>query len=1041
MTGGTLGEFFSSLSFASALVAMFSLLLAEREQGVERRSWEKLGLTSFGLHALSVLGIIVTLFALIYTHRYEYHYVWAHSSNELPVYYMISCFWEGQEGSFLLWCFWHSVLGMILMRTLRKSPWRNLVLAVVASVELILSSMVLGIYIGESWVYGIYLLMSVVPAAFLAYRWRQDRHKLPWQEAFPLSGVILAVLTLAVVLKGEAGFGDPWAIGSLFSSFDSFVFGLLVFALLAYLGYYLAYASRATAQLNRHIGELLAGASILIAAFSVMFFDISTWKVGSTPFVMLKDVFPDNPAFLQNPDFVPTNGNGLNSLLQNYWMVIHPPTLFLGFASTVIPFAFVVAGLIKGKYREWIRPATPWALFSVMILGVGIIMGGYWAYETLNFGGYWNWDPVENGSLVPWLCGVASLHAMLVHKKTKAYLKLTMILVTGTFLLVLYSTFLTRSGILGDTSVHTFTDLGLSGQLLLLLCLYFAGIVVLMAVRWRQIPERPDESKVWSAEFLLFMGILVFVFASLEILLSTSLPVFNKIFGTNMAPPGNVQLFYYKWNVWFAVAFGVLSGIGQFLWWSKAKKKSPDQALFRPFLLAMVSGCAVLVALIWQQKDFAYDATFAKLVAEGALPSGFFAKILTYIEYGVMSVADELLLFSSLFVVLANTDILISLLKSQKKGLKVMGGTVTHIGFGLMLIGMLFSSGYDETISVNLTPDELAGFSEEEKMDNVRVLKNRPRIIKDYEVTYLGKKEAIAPIRSLEVIEEAPEFFKVRFKDSTGDRFGFVLPRQVFLQKEGEEEEVKSHAISDVVGVSQELEGQLDMQYVEDFLNKNIPYLNPPHINNRKLYGLKFRSLNDTSDQFVLYPEAEVNEEMQSIIAHPARRIYPDKDIYVHVSQIPADEEEEPDYKFHDLALKPGDTTFVGKTKLYFHNVVNLSEREELKNNFEVALAAHLLAIAGQDTFFANPMYFIAKDNTFSMKEANIEQLHLDFAFFKVDPKTGLFHFQVRQLTNPKSEFIAFKAISKPYINLLWLGTFILTFGFLLAIYRRFKES
>ena len=180
----------------------------------------------------------------------------------------------------------------------------------------------------------------------------------------------------------------------------------------------------------------------------------------------------DAPVFQMNPDFIPKDGNGLNALLQNYWMVIHPPTLFLGFATTLVPFAYCIAGLWTGKVNDWIRPALPWALFSAMVLGVGILMGAYWAYETLNFGGYWNWDPVENAVYVPWLVLVASYHTMITYRKSNTALKTSVILVVATFILILYSTFLTRSGILGESSVHSFTDLGLSGQLLIYLLVF-----------------------------------------------------------------------------------------------------------------------------------------------------------------------------------------------------------------------------------------------------------------------------------------------------------------------------------------------------------------------------------------------------------------------------------------------------------------------------------------------------------------------------------------------------------------------------------------
>ncbi len=116
--------------------------------------------------------------------------------------------------------------------------------------------------------------------------------------------------------------------------------------------------------------------------------------------------------------------------------------------------------MILKRYTEWIRPALPWALLGGAILGLGILMGGYWAYETLNFGGYWNWDPVENAVHVPWLVLVGAIHTMITYRNSGSALKASMILVIPTFLFILFSTFLTRSGILGDTSVHSFTDLG-----------------------------------------------------------------------------------------------------------------------------------------------------------------------------------------------------------------------------------------------------------------------------------------------------------------------------------------------------------------------------------------------------------------------------------------------------------------------------------------------------------------------------------------------------------------------------------------------------
>jgi cytochrome c-type biogenesis protein CcmF len=147
-------------------------------------------------------------------------------------------------------------------------------------------------------------------------------------------------------------------------------------------------------------------------------------------------------------------------------MVIHPPVLFLGFASTIIPFGFAYAGLLN-KDHSWTRVSLSWTCFSAAVLGTGIMMGAAWAYESLSFGGYWAWDPVENASLVPWLVLIAGLHTNLIYKHTGYSLKSTYLFYIFSFSLVLYSTFLTRSGILGDTSVHAFTGADMTPQLIL----------------------------------------------------------------------------------------------------------------------------------------------------------------------------------------------------------------------------------------------------------------------------------------------------------------------------------------------------------------------------------------------------------------------------------------------------------------------------------------------------------------------------------------------------------------------------------------------
>jgi cytochrome c biogenesis factor len=168
--------------------------------------------------------------------------------------------------------------------------------------------------------------------------------------------------------------------------------------------------------------------------------------------MLVREIFQEAPIF-QRADYLSIpqmqDGQSLNSLLQNYWMVIHPPVLFLGFSSTLIPFAFAFSGLWKKEYGSWTKTALPWTLFSCCVLGTGIMMGAAWAYESLTFGGYWAWDPVENASLVPWLVLIAGLHTQVIYNSTGHSLRATYLFLILGFTLILYSTFLTRSGVLG----------------------------------------------------------------------------------------------------------------------------------------------------------------------------------------------------------------------------------------------------------------------------------------------------------------------------------------------------------------------------------------------------------------------------------------------------------------------------------------------------------------------------------------------------------------------------------------------------------------
>lgn len=161
----------------------------------------------------------------------------------------------------------------------------------------------------------------------------------------------------------------------------------------------------------------------------------------------------------------PTDGRGLNPLLHNFWMIIHPPVLFVGYALTMIPFAFALAALWRRDYDTWVQRALPWTLAAWAFLGLALLLGGYWAYETLGWGGYWGWDPVENSSLVPWLILTALIHGMLIQRTHGGLRKTNLVLGIATYITVFYATFMTRSGVYANFSVHSFVAEGLFERL------------------------------------------------------------------------------------------------------------------------------------------------------------------------------------------------------------------------------------------------------------------------------------------------------------------------------------------------------------------------------------------------------------------------------------------------------------------------------------------------------------------------------------------------------------------------------------------------
>jgi len=374
-----------------------------------------------------------------------------------------------------------------------------------------------------------------------------------------------------------------------------------------------------------------------------------------TPFELIWDAYPGVPV-----GQIPTDGHGLNPLLQNFWMVIHPPVLFLGFALMAVPFSQAVAALWTREYDAFAREGLGWVLMGAFVLGLGIMLGAYWAYGVLGWGGYWGWDPVENSSLIPWLTAIALVHTLLAQRRTGKYRRTNFFLAIVTFFLVIYSTFLTRSGILGDASVHSFTDARASVNVLLIIFLASIAVIgtAIMVLRMRDLAPRYAGTGWLTRELLLGAGAIALLLCAVVILFGTSLPIFSTT---------RVETSFYDiTNLPVGILLGLLIGISLYTQWEEQDIRFTLRKSWRALLAALLI-TAVLVAA------------------------------------GMRDPLTSAMVYTAIFALLVNVDIGA---RGVRGGLLLLGGKLAHIGIALFLIGVVSTGVYDETAHVGLPQHE-----------------------------------------------------------------------------------------------------------------------------------------------------------------------------------------------------------------------------------------------------------------------------------------------------------------------------------------------
>lgn len=323
----------------------------------------------------------------------------------------------------------------------------------------------------------------------------------------------------------------------------------------------------------------------VMAVYLAVFAFLAVMLVAKSPFESIYSAHPGEAPL----GFIPQDGKGLNPSLENLWIVIHPPMLFLGFTLLAVPFSFAIAGLLKRDYQGWVTTSLPWTLGAAMVLGFAIMLGGFWAYETLGWGGYWAWDPVENASLLPWLITLAGVHTMLTQKKTGGLIKTNIGMTLLAYALVLYASFLTRSGVLGDASVHSFADPGnLAFTLLVLALVFFIGSsLVIFIMRWKNMSVASHDYKILSRETGLSIGSAILGASALVVFIGTSAPLVSKKVDIS---------FYGNLHIPIVIALLLVNGLTMLLKWKQSGFSEMMKKGAIALTLAVIVGISLYVS-------------------------------------------------------------------------------------------------------------------------------------------------------------------------------------------------------------------------------------------------------------------------------------------------------------------------------------------------------------------------------------------------------------------------------------------------------------
>lgn len=763
-------------------------------------------------------------------------------------------------------------------------------------------------------------------------------------------------------------------------------------------------------------GPVLGVVSLVQVFLSMMLLGLyfGNTHIGASPFLLARETeeyfgmpWTSVPDYLQKiPLF--QDGRGLNPLLQNYWMTIHPPTLFCGFALCTFPFAYAIAGLWTGKLYTWQKPALTWTFVGVAVLGTGILMGGAWAYESLSFGGFWAWDPVENASLVPWMLLLAAGHVMLIYKIKGRSLFTTFVLTIGSFLLIVYSTFLTKSGILSESSVHAFTEEGLNQELAAFMCFFLwvsicflsrnlittlvytaisvfvwimfvqgytgsammifllTSLVILIFSYVKYFPKEEKEEELWSREFWMFIGALVLVVAAGQIAFYTSSPVVNKFLATDVVHSGIEKI-----SSWFSQenAEALLN--------AKIAPKKPH------FYNKWQAAFAILITiLIGVGQFFKYRNTKFSDVMKGVLwpliASVVLGTLFSYFYYfdaasRMLPIAKRnlfvilaFLVIGILFAIFSNIEYFRRIIKG---GIRKAGASIAHVGFGLLMLGAVISTSKKDTISANTSNMDLRTLLQDgNNGENIYLRKGDTLPLGDYMVTYSGK-----------------------------------------------EWEVRN--------------GTDYVHFHIDFYEQN--------------------GIHAGEKQFRLSPFIQKNELMGDAV-EPDTRHFLYKDVYSYIKWAPPsslipptdavtgqDEYEAP----RNNTISVGDTIFADNALAILRGISRVTDTLIIADTNTIGVQASFELIdRNMQRRTVTPIFFANKKTGTTRQQEAVDTLSgTKYVFWKVRPEDGSIDVYSSVMISKKPDVVVLEVSEFPAINVLWLGCLVMIAGTFIAIRERMR--